>query len=321
MAQQFINYGNPPDGSGGDNRRAALEKLEANDAELYAAVAAIVPYGGFRNLLINGDGRLNQRVFAGGALAANKYGYDRWRTLGAASSMTVGTSTISLNGTICQVIEAPDLANATVTISVGNSSGAITVSLQPDATTVTTAAGTIPAGAGIRTLTLSVPATLTGNVYLLLTSAGPVTIDGPAKRAGIQIELGSNASPFERKPIGQEFFLCQRYYEKSYSLGVAPGTASATAGASAIAIGGLSSGTNLGEQAVVFAVRKRSSPTMVAYSPVTGATGKARDNNSGVDVTVTIGSQGDGGFNWFCSSSAASTGINFQMQWAADSEL
>jgi len=261
MAQQLINFGNAPDGSGGDNRRVALEKLSQNDTELYAAVAAVVPYGGFRNLLINGDGRVNQRVFAGGALAANKYGYDRWRTLGAASSMTVVISTISINGTICQPVEAPDLANATVTVSVSNPSGPINVSLQPDGTTVTTAAGTIPAGAGIQSVKLVVPGTLTGNVYVLLTTAGAVTIDGPAKRAGIQVELGSNASPFERKPIAQELLLCERYYEKSFGVATAPSD-----GVGAPVYTGIAYNTTSMRSCVPFRARKRVTPTVTLYA-------------------------------------------------------
>jgi len=220
MAQQVINFGTAPDGAGGDNRRAALEKLQSNDTELYglaaanaSAIADINPYCGLRNLLINGDGRVNQRAFAGGALAANTYGYDRWRALGAASAITFGTTTISLQGTNCQIMESPDVGNATVTVSVSNPSGPITVSLQPDGTTVTTATGIIPAGAGLQKVTLPIPATLTGNVFVLLTVAGTVTIDGPAKRAGIQLELGSVASPFERRLIPLEMMMCQRYYE------------------------------------------------------------------------------------------------------------
>jgi hypothetical protein len=44
---------------------------------------------------------------------------------------------------------------------------------------------------------------------------------------GVQLEAGSTATEFERRPIGTELALCQRYYDKSYSTNVAPGAATA----------------------------------------------------------------------------------------------
>jgi hypothetical protein len=291
MAQQVINFGSAPDGAGGDNRRAALEKLQANDTELYGLVAAVVPYGGLRNLLINGDGRVNLRGFAGGAIAANKYGYDRWRALGSGSSLTIGAATISMQGTNCQVIESPDLAAATVTVSVSNPSGPIQVALQPDGTTASVS-GTIPAGAGIQKVTLAVPSTLTGNVFLLLTVPGTVTIDGPAKRCGIQLECGSIASPFERRLIAVETMLCQRYFEargyfvSAYNL----------------------AGTTI-DVDVPFTVRKRATPTITwvstSYANCSGITSVSTDSARFIP-RATITSTGSATFNG---------------QWAADAEL
>jgi hypothetical protein len=51
---------------------------------------------------------------------------------------------------------------------------------------------------------------------------------------GVQLEAGSTATEFERRPIGTELALCQRYYDKSYSMNVAPGTATANGMLSAI---------------------------------------------------------------------------------------
>ena len=42
--------------------------------------------------------------------------------------------------------------------------------------------------------------------------------------AQVQLEEGSSATPFEHRPIGTELALCQRYYQKSYDIGTAPGT-------------------------------------------------------------------------------------------------
>ena len=43
--------------------------------------------------------------------------------------------------------------------------------------------------------------------------------------AGVQLEKGTLATPFEFRPYPVELQLCQRYYEKSYPISVAPGSA------------------------------------------------------------------------------------------------
>lgn len=44
----------------------------------------------------------------------------------------------------------------------------------------------------------------------------------------VQIESGTTASPFEYRNYTSELDMCQRYYQKSYDIDVAPGTAAAT---------------------------------------------------------------------------------------------
>ena len=39
---------------------------------------------------------------------------------------------------------------------------------------------------------------------------------------GVQLEVGSVATPFERRPYGTELYLCQRYFYKTDALGVGP---------------------------------------------------------------------------------------------------
>jgi hypothetical protein len=104
------------------------------------------------NLLINPECRLNQRVFAGGALAAGAYGFDRWKAGAGGCTLTrAADGTLTLDGTLVQVIEAPGLAGQTVSLSVEDPSGAIAVD-------VAGASGTISAGPGRRSVTLAVPA-------------------------------------------------------------------------------------------------------------------------------------------------------------------
>jgi hypothetical protein len=59
---------------------------------------------------------------------------------------------------------------------------------------------------------------VTGQVNLVGTNGATFYI------TGVQLEVGTAATPFERRQYGQELALCQRYYEKSYALDVIPGT-------------------------------------------------------------------------------------------------
>jgi hypothetical protein len=82
----------------------------------------------------------------------------------------------------------------------------------------------------------------------------------------IQVEAGSVATPFEFRPPSVELALCQRYYEKSYSLDVNPGTNSLP-GLTYASTGSNLVPSNYGFMTMVFKVTKRSIPAMVIYSP------------------------------------------------------
>lgn len=163
----------------------------------------------FKNRLINGDFAINQRAFVGGALAAGVYGFDRWKAGAGGCNVSLSGGVLThTSGALIQVMEAPGLASTTVTVSVEDPSGSISV----DVDGVT---GTITAGAGRRGVSIAVPSGSTGNVTLKLTATG-VTY----KR--VQVELESTATAFEVRPIGVETLLCQRY---CFSISTASGNA------------------------------------------------------------------------------------------------
>jgi hypothetical protein len=90
---------------------------------------------------------------------------------------------------------------------------------------------------------------------------------------GVQLETGSVATPFERRSYGQELALCQRYYEKSYAIDTKPGTV--TTSATTVAVFPAAYATYF---VCSFQVSKRTTPTMTAYSPTSGATGYQSQN-------------------------------------------
>lgn len=159
------------------------------------------PLGGLRNLLINGGFTINQRGFAGGVLTEGAYGFDRWKAGAGGCTLSVSDGVVTLTGAVAQIIEAPDLAGQTVTLSVEDPDADLAVS-------VGGASGTISAGSGRRGVTLTVPSGETGNIAVRITVAAETSF----RRA--QLEIGPLATPFERRPIGLELGLCRRYFQR-----------------------------------------------------------------------------------------------------------
>ncbi|WP_349370726.1 DUF2793 domain-containing protein [Salinarimonas sp.] len=159
---------------------------------------------GWRNLLINPTFAVNQRGFAGGALAAGAYGFDRWKAGAAGATLSrAWEGTLTLTGLVEQVIESPDLRGETVTLSVSDPSGPLSVSVGAD---TVFASGTIPAGAGRRAATLQVPWEAVGDVTVRIEAASETTF------RQVQLEAGASPSAFERRPPGLEETLCRRYF-------------------------------------------------------------------------------------------------------------
>jgi hypothetical protein len=241
---------------------------------------------GFRNRIINGDMRIDQRN-AGAAVTINTaaftYSLDRWRSFGQASDgaftvqqdtsapagfvnsakITVTTADASIGASqgynLQQSIEGTNTADLawgtanakTVTLSfwvrsslTGTFGGAIrnndlnrsypftysisvadtweykTVTIPGDTTgtwLTTTGIGvnvlfSLGAGSNFLTTGGSWNATnrqgVTGQTQLI------GTLNATWYVTGVQLEVGSVATPFERRPYGTELNLCKRYYEK-----------------------------------------------------------------------------------------------------------
>jgi hypothetical protein len=54
------------------------------------------------------------------------------------------------------------------------------------------------------------------------------TLNATLYITGVQLEAGSSATEFEHRQYGTELSLCQRYYQKSYDVNTAPGSATNT---------------------------------------------------------------------------------------------
>jgi hypothetical protein len=97
---------------------------------------------------------------------------------------------------------------------------------------------------------------------------------------GVQLEVGSVATEFERRPYGTELALCQRYYQKAMPQGTKPANPCEGTGSTATAI----NANELISFAIKFPVVMRTTPTLTVFKPNAGistADGKYSVNLSG----------------------------------------
>ncbi|TFE30843.1 carbohydrate binding domain-containing protein [Cohnella luojiensis] len=141
----------------------------------------------------------------------------------------------------------------------------------------------------------------------------------------VQVCAGDVALLYQPRTFGEELALCQRYYEKSYDLGVSISSATgigevyySTRRAVAASTSGVLVNT------VPFKVRKRIPPTVKLYSP-SGTANALRVDNVNDRTGATAGTIGDSGFAQvnLDSTSATTVGLDslIEYQWTADAEL
>lgn len=219
---------------------------------------------GMRNRLINGGMAIDQRNAGASqtitAAAALAYTVDRWYAYSTGANVTgqrvantgttaspsqsayqfTGAASVTAIG-FAQRIEAVncyDLANTTATLSVNLSNSLLTTvtwtafyantadtfgSLaSPTRTQFATGTFTVTNTLTRYSTNISIPGAATTGIEIVFTVGAQTS--GTWVIGNAQLEAGTVATPFERRVIGQELLYCQRYYQKSYALEVAPGT-------------------------------------------------------------------------------------------------
>ena len=138
---------------------------------------------------------------------------------------------------------------------------------------------------------------------------------------GLQLEVGSQATPFEYRSFGEELALCQRYYEKSYDVGTAPATDTSNGLITTDTMAGDTTTSYLAHQ-LKFRVAKRAAVTLVIYDQAQ-ASGKVSSHVTGVGVnhgqTASTEHAGDKSISVLRASGDAANG--FRYHYTADAEL
>jgi hypothetical protein len=136
----------------------------------------------------------------------------------------------------------------------------------------------------------------------------------------VQLEKGNVATDFEKRHIGQELTMCQRYYEKSYNLDTVPGTGGSSAGY--LRWSTVTSNNN-SESSLRYNTIKRTGPTVTVYSVLTANTPNTISNLSAVaDRPGVSGNQSDGGVTLNQNAGTGNTaGDSMGAHWTAEAEL
>jgi hypothetical protein len=153
----------------------------------------------------------------------------------------------------------------------------------------------------------------TGSVSVVGTSGATFYI------TGVQLEAGSVATPFERRPYGAELALCMRYFETVYPTGIVPGSSSylymeySTCTAT--------NATGYLEGTFKYTVVKRASPTITTWD-MAGNIGKCSYYVSGVnqnDKQITANNTSNKHISWYSDNVSTKGGVVFG--WSASAEL
>jgi hypothetical protein len=178
-------------------------------------------------------------------------------------------------------------------------------------------------GLGVGTTYSGTAGAWSANNYVSATGATSVvgTSGATFYITGVQFEVGSQATSFDFRDYGRELILCQRYFEKTYDISTALGTATTSGQTiSSGTVGGLS--TSFIEGGAVFKVTKRTTPTITAWDP-SGNSGKCTrtysGNSSSANQAFGAGNLGMTGFSYNSSGTANANVMCFQ--WISEAEL
>ena len=249
----------------------------------------------------------------------------RYKFTGAASVTAVGfgqrieqKNSYDLAGSTCTL--SADLAiSATLTTVTWTAYYATTTAdtfgslASPTVTQIATGTFTVSATVTNFSANISVPAAATTGIQILFT-VGALTAGLTWTIGNVQLEKGSTATSFDYRPYGTELALCQRYYEKSYSMASIAGASTNTGKGSFVC----ATGNTFWRWTQNYRVSKRGDSTFTIYS-TTGASGNVRLNNAS-DLAVSTEDAGENATAIYVSRNAT-VGDFFWWQWTASAEL
>lgn len=134
---------------------------------------------------------------------------------------------------------------------------------------------------------------------------------------GVQLEVGSVATPFEHRSYGDELAKCERYYQQSYTGSTPVGNNGGTICATCCG------NTNRAFGNVYWSTTMRQAPTVTWFSGSDGTENKWRNTSQGTDITPAAPNSGIGnrGYGFVLSSGISAVTDTLVGHYTADAEL
>jgi hypothetical protein len=174
-------------------------------------------------------------------------------------------------------------------------------------------------------------ATVWGSSVSANNAVGQTNLSAAASRylavTGVQLEPGSQASPFEFVRYDDELKRCQRYYEKSFAFDQPP-VDNPSNKRGALHGRAWVTGNYTNFPSVKFSVEKRATPTIAFFNPQSTTAGRCADVNSpftAYPMTSSIGGAGatetTTGFSCVVNNSSVPSVADLSVHWTASAEL
>ena len=282
---------------GGDIGAATATSITFSDSTKFGSAVSL----GSRNILINGDFRINQRGYVSAAtLASAAYGHDRWKA--GASGGNYSFTQLN-NSTMITIVAGKSLIHVVENKNVVG--GSYVLSWTGTAVARYAVDSATPAGTFAVSPILITGQTAGTTMSVEFTGADAVGTSSVATNTGTlglaQLELGSVATPFERRQYGHELALCQRYYAQDLgAFYFVQGLVTAQA-----------------MHTTTFPVEMRAAPTFVAYNTNDNTANQAY-SASGVRTVAYLGTTSKRVVSYL---SAFTAGSNHTSYWKATAEL
>ena len=308
----------------------------------FTSINNLITYGADRWFAFTTSGTAQARILQNGSVPS---GFAYSLALGRQSGNTATSQQF-----ICQCIESANvlgLAGQSVTLSfyakagANYSGGSISVILSSgtasDQSSATFSAGPCTGYTGNATVintTQSINTTwtrysFTGTVGasalelglgIGYTPTGTAGADDNIYITGVQLEVGSVATPFEHRNYGDEMARCQRYYQKSYDYGTTPGSSSVYQGAIMHGYTSMPAANYVARFGAQFRTSMRAQPTVVTYDSA-GNSGKCNYPDTTTNQSFTLINRGENNFAAETSSLSSSTDARLYFHYTAEAEL